>query len=213
MKSLLLIRHGESEHHVNGLTGGWTDTPLTERGRRQVALLAERLREELAGASARLFSSDLLRAAQSAQMIGEELQLQVEYIPELREFNNGSAAGKSREEAELLAIAPSEPLLDWRPYPGAENWREFYDRVVGAMEGLTREQDRLYIVVTHGGTLGNIIIWWLQMGIECTSRVSFEADPASLTVLRLNTWKERAIGRLNDTAHLHGAGMGEKIHL
>lgn len=213
MKSLLLIRHGESEHHVNGLTGGWTDTPLTERGHQQVALLANRLREELSGIPARLFCSDLLRAVQAAQAIGEELQLQVEYLPELREFNNGSAAGKSLDEAELLAIAPSEPLVEWRPYPGAENWREFYARVTGVMERLTQKQDRLYILVTHGGTIGNIIAWWLHLEIDCAPRVSFEAGPASITVLRLNEWKERTISRLNDTAHLYKAGMEERLHL
>ena len=32
-RSLILVRHGESQHHVLGLSGGWTDTPLTDGGR------------------------------------------------------------------------------------------------------------------------------------------------------------------------------------
>ena len=50
MKTLIVIQHCQSEHHINELTGGWTDTPLTARGRRQAYCVAERLRDKL-GAS------------------------------------------------------------------------------------------------------------------------------------------------------------------
>lgn len=47
MKSLLLIRHGQSEYQVKGLTSGWTDTGLTDLGRRQATYLAKRLKREI----------------------------------------------------------------------------------------------------------------------------------------------------------------------
>ena len=39
MKSIILIRHGQSEYQVKGLTSGWTDTDLTELGHRQAVYL------------------------------------------------------------------------------------------------------------------------------------------------------------------------------
>ena len=36
IKHMVFVRHGESQHHVNGLTGGWTDTPLTPVGKQQI---------------------------------------------------------------------------------------------------------------------------------------------------------------------------------
>lgn len=47
MDTLLLVRHGEAEHHVREITGGWTDTCLTERGREQASRLALRLKLNL----------------------------------------------------------------------------------------------------------------------------------------------------------------------
>ena len=47
MKSLILVRHAEAEHLTKKLKGGWTDTQLTSKGRRQAALLAKRLAGDL----------------------------------------------------------------------------------------------------------------------------------------------------------------------
>ena len=40
---IILVRHGEATHHTQHLTGGWTDSDLTEAGRRQLEALAEKL--------------------------------------------------------------------------------------------------------------------------------------------------------------------------
>jgi broad specificity phosphatase PhoE len=213
LPSLILIRHGQSEHHINGLTGGWTDTPLTERGRQQVALLAGRLKQVMAGIPARLVSSDLVRSVQTAEIVGQALGLPVARHPGLREINNGIAAGMRREEAHPLRTPPTEPLLDWRPFPGGETWREFYTRVAACMEELTREQEELLVVVSHGGTIIQQVGWWLRMGIETLGHSWFDIHPASLSVLRLNKWGDRTVERLNDTAHLYTAGLGEGVML
>jgi len=63
MKSIILIRHGQSEYQVKGLTSGWTDTDLTELGRRQAACLASRLKREIGDIPCRICCSDLKRAA------------------------------------------------------------------------------------------------------------------------------------------------------
>lgn len=213
MPTLLLIRHGQSEHHINGLTGGWTDTPLTGRGRQQVKRLAVRLREVVAGAPARLVASDFVRAVQTAEIIGRELGLPLALHPGLREINNGVAAGMRREEAHPLRNPPTEPLLDWRSYPGGETWREFYTRVADCMEELTRGQQDLLILVSHGGTVLQQVAWWLRLGMDTLEHTWFDVHPGSLTVLRLNKWGDRTVERLNDTAHLYAAGLAEGVTL
>ena len=40
---IILVRHGEATHHTEHLTGGWTDSDLTEAGRRQLEALAAKL--------------------------------------------------------------------------------------------------------------------------------------------------------------------------
>lgn len=43
MMKIIVIQHCQSEHHINNMTGGWTDTPLTELGRNQSELIGLRL--------------------------------------------------------------------------------------------------------------------------------------------------------------------------
>ncbi|MCW4036483.1 MAG: histidine phosphatase family protein [Candidatus Bathyarchaeota archaeon] len=111
------------------MTGGWTDSELTELGRRQALALATRLKEEMGSTPCTMYCSDLKRAAETAEVIGEKLGLKPIHAWELRELNNGVAAGKNKEEARSHFRQPTEPLLDWQCYPGAETWRQFYLRV------------------------------------------------------------------------------------
>lgn len=99
MNRIILIQHCQSAHHVNGMTGGWTDTPLTDLGRQQAAAIAARLKRDLADTPFQLYSSDLKRAAQTAEIVGEELGMTAQLVPDLREFNGGVATGKTREWA------------------------------------------------------------------------------------------------------------------
>lgn len=65
MKQLITIQHTQSEHHVNGMVGSWTDWRLTEMGRLQAGRIAQRLLPHLAGKRWTLYSSDLLRAQET----------------------------------------------------------------------------------------------------------------------------------------------------
>ena len=213
MSSLILIRHGQSEHHVNGMTGGWTDTGLTELGRRQAACLASRLKREIADTPCRMVSSDLKRAFQTAQIVGKEIGMTPEPVVELREFNNGMAAGMTVEAAKPVFREPTDPLHDWQPYPEADTWRRFYSRVSDTMDRLAGHRDGLLLLVAHAGTISNVVAWWLGLEIEMLSKVSFGAAPTSISVLDVNQWGEHTIERLNDTAHLYVAGLSDRIPL
>ena len=202
MKHLFVVRHAQSEHHVRGYTGGWTDLPLTTLGHEQAERTAERLAAVLAGRPLRLFSSDLQRAVATAEAIAKRLGVAPRLDHGLRELNNGRAAGLMNAEARALARPRTEPLIDWQHYPDAETWRQMTDRVAACMERLARESVSTAIVVSHAGSGSAIVKWWLGLPESCRHVINFDLELASITELRENDWRERVIARLNDTAHL-----------
>ena len=108
---IILVRHGEATHHTQRLTGGWTDSQLTEKGRAQIKAAAVKLAKDFAGRNCklRILASDLQRASASAQIIAEELGFkgEIEHCRFLREKNNGIAAGMTEEEAKKHFCKPA----------------------------------------------------------------------------------------------------------
>jgi probable phosphoglycerate mutase len=208
--TVIVVRHAQSGHHVTGLTGGWTDTPLTDLGHQQAARAAARLQDELAGVPVRLFTSDLIRCDETAAHIAAALGVAPEFEPRLREHNNGDAAGLTYAEAMRRFPEAFSQLWtqDARPIPGCETWREFYDRVAGFLESLPQEGP-VPVLVTHGGTAMNIVRWWLGLDGKVMESAWFSLHPASVTVLCADSWGRRGVDRLNDTGHL--AGMTEPL--
>lgn len=73
MKHIITVQHTQSIHHINGMVGSWTDWDLTELGKNQADCIGKRLKEELEGKKAIMFSSDLKRAKQTAEEIYEQI--------------------------------------------------------------------------------------------------------------------------------------------
>jgi len=200
---LVLVRHGESEHHVKGLTGGWTDAPLTEVGRKQAELTAAALARHFHDKRPRLFSSDLLRAKETAAIISKPIGIQPVFCIDLRELNNGIAKDKTVAEAQLLLLPQTKPTVDWTPYPEAESWRAMSRRVSSFIERMAEESaDEAVLIVSHGNALIPIVHWWLRLEERHWSTISFQFDCGSITRLTSNEWVERVIAKLNDTSHL-----------
>jgi probable phosphoglycerate mutase len=213
MKTLILIRHGEAQHNVSELTGGWSQTRLTENGVKQITLLADRLKNELMGIQTRIISSDLIRARETTQIINKAIGVQPEFTQGLRELNNGIAAGKSKDEVSQNRKDTAKPLIDYQIYPGAETWRTFHKRVSDFMESIDLDDGRVIIIVTHGGAIVHIISWWLRMNEEQLEKTSFHTDLASITVLDDTSYNERRVERLNDTLHLLAIGFKHPLKL
>jgi len=203
IKNLYLIRHGEAEHLLGeGLTGGWTDSNLTEKGKGQAQVTGERILDLLGSSSVIFYCSDLSRAKESAEIIGGYLAKSPLPVKELREQNNGDAANLSTDAARKISLARSEPLMDWVHYPNAESWRSFNKRVFEFMKAIEQESTETVLIVSHRRTIMAIIHWWLEFSEDYIKKVSFDIDPCSITVLRINKWGEKTITKLNDTAHV-----------
>ena len=163
---IILVRHGEATHHTQRLTGGWTDSQLTEKGRAQIKAAAVKLAKDFAGRNCklRILASDLQRASASAQIIAEELGFkgEIEHCRFLREKNNGIAAGMTEEEAKKHFCKPaSEQELDHRNYPGGETRNEFYRRNVHGLWHCADVDKENLLIVAHKGTIQNIIFRWI----------------------------------------------------
>src|SRR5207302_2200471 len=128
-------------------------TPLNEAGRRQSAELAERV----AGDGIRsLYSSQLSRARETADIVGRRLGLTPVVDPRLAEGDRGELEGRywrdvAREDPELYAA--------WRAagegfrFPGGESLREQQERVLAALDDVRAAGRLPALVVCHGGSI------------------------------------------------------------
>ncbi|OLC10273.1 MAG: hypothetical protein AUH39_02540 [Chloroflexi bacterium 13_1_40CM_67_9] len=140
------VRHGESEGNAARVFTGQTDSPLTERGRRQ----AEAVADELANVKFdRIVSSDLSRTRDTADVIAKRHGMRVEVVPELREIDVGDQTGKTFDETRGLPNWNDDGFVVW---PGGETLDQVVARTLAAIERLTRENPgKTILVVGHGG--------------------------------------------------------------
>ena len=135
---LLIVRHGETDWNAEGKLQGHTDRPLNDYGRRQARALADRLADEPIDA---LYASDLSRARETAEILGEKLGLDVAVDPDLREKNWGNWEG----------LTPDERLhVEFE----GETSQAHRERTLRAVERIVdRHPGGRVVVVTHGGSL------------------------------------------------------------
>ncbi|MGH7354523.1 MAG: histidine phosphatase family protein [Candidatus Rokuibacteriota bacterium] len=179
---IFLLRHGEVEGARTRRFIGHLDVPLSPSGERQCHAQAERL----AGVRlAAVFSSDLVRARRSGEIIGARHGLRPVVVPELREMAMGRWEGLTAEE-----IRAREPgaFRDWMarvgefPFPGGESVPDLaarsgpaFDAIAGAHAG-----DAIAIVA-HGGT--NRALLCRALGVPFDRLLAFGQDYAALTLL------------------------------
>lgn len=206
MRKIVVIQHCQSEHHINNMTGGWTDTPLTELGRNQAELIGLKLKKDLEGESYTLYSSDLMRAKQTADIVAKHLNLNVIEEIDLREINTGVAAGKTKDWARehRNPRLSKEFYLDYQEFQEGETWRQFYNRVCEGMKRICDLDKGNIIIVTHGCTLSDIIAWWMNFESDMLGKAFFSAQPGSISVLQQNNYNQNVLTLLNDRAHLSG---------
>lgn len=180
-----LVRHGKDDDSVRG---GWSDAPLTEQGIEQVKALANDLALNSQMNIVQIFSSDLFRAKQTAEIISKKIDVPVVYLPQFRETDNGVLAGMKNTEALNKYPGLFWNTLDWNEcYPEGESPHAFYDRIRGAwyeFADLIRDRDGDVILVTHGGVI-NVILHILN-GLEYSNKTKpFPVKHAELIPVKL----------------------------
>lgn len=205
MKQFITIQHTQSEHHVSGMVGSWTDWPLTETGCAQAERIARRLLPHLAGKKWTIYSSDLTRAVQTAAPLAERLGVSPILRSELRERNLGPAVGKSvawlRENLEM-----QERTVDDRLFRAAESRRDAWNRLRPLFEELMASPEENIILVSHGdllsifnamflglpvGAMNSLDLYGLAGGVSFMHVAEDRADPGTAK-------GKRVIRRLSD---------------
>ncbi|MDD3819695.1 MAG: histidine phosphatase family protein, partial [Actinomycetota bacterium] len=165
MVRLLLIRHGETEYNLNKRYCGFSNPPLNAYGISQVKILAKKIRSYEVSV---VYSSDLLRAKQTAQLLFPDHQIKV--TPDFREYNFGIFEGLTYSE-----IMKSYPLLyqNWVNdplnirIPEGEGPGEFKKRVFDALYSvISLNKDKTVALVAHSGPIKLILCKMLGYGFE-----------------------------------------------
>lgn len=151
---LLVIRHGETAWNLETRIQGHIDIPLNETGRWQAERVAQALADESLQA---VYSSDLLRARDTAAAVARTQDLPLTLDAGLRERHFGHLEGLTQHD--ITARWPEEARR-WRerdPHygpQGGETLQAFYERCVGALTRLAeRHLGQTIAVVAHGGVL------------------------------------------------------------
>jgi len=151
---IIALRHGETAWNVDTRIQGKLDIALNETGRWQARRAANALASEVIDA---VYSSDLLRAWDTACMIANATCQSVQAVQALRERGFGIFEGKTFTEIE--ATWPEQTLLWrqrdplWKP-EGGESLQELRERIELSISTLAeRHQGQQIVLVAHGGVL------------------------------------------------------------
>lgn len=208
--TLILLRHGETEWNLSGRWQGQAaDTPLTALGREQARIVAGRLRSYAIGA---IYSSDLLRAFVTAQIIGQALGVAPIPEPALRESDIGAWTGLTWEEitvrypVEVAAMYAGQEVRRG----GGESYGELQARLAAAAEAIVaRHPGQTVLLVSHGAALRSLVAHALDASVAQLHRIAIGGNTA-LSVLQMRHGHLRLVS-YNDTAHLDN-GLFHEAH-
>jgi broad specificity phosphatase PhoE len=151
MSRVLFIRHAETE--MAGRYCGHSDPDLNARGRAQLTGLTRLLAEEMLDT---VYSSDLRRAANTAQAIAASRNIPQVLRPALREIAFGDWEGLTWKQIERLDPEYAHKWVTSYPNlhaPSGERFEDFERRVLTEVSHLVDRSRGPIAVVTHGGVL------------------------------------------------------------
>jgi broad specificity phosphatase PhoE len=152
------MRHGETTWNAARRFQGFADSPLNDTGREQARHAAKHLTQ--AGIEG-IVASDLMRARDTAKIVGDTLGLQIRTDRRLREIDVGEWQGKPYDE-----VKQGPQIAHWQTpsfyyefrFPGGDSRAELGHRAVAALKQIAQEQaDEHTLVVAHGGTIRMIL--------------------------------------------------------
>jgi len=206
---LILVRHGESVGNSENRLQGHNDYDLTDLGREQAVLTAERLAE--LGTTA-VYTSPLLRAGATAGAIASRLRIEPQTLPGVSEYIFGELSGSTY--AELRQRFANDPVMAAIPaaervYPGEEGRQVFFERVTSSVWNvIDSHPGETVAVVSHGGPIALMCQYFL--GLPYKRPMPFAINNCSLTYIDVSedvtlSHEQRALlVQLNDTCHLDG---------
>jgi broad specificity phosphatase PhoE len=200
---IYLIRHGE--YRVAESFRGQVDGPLNGLGVQQAEAAARRLHQERVAV---VYSSDMKRAQQTAEIIRDMIGAEVRVREGLREINRGEWESRDPNLPEY-----AEFRKEWdrhgrdTPYPGGECGQDVIRRAYGVLDEIVENVSEVPVaVVAHGGVIRSLIAACSGLGQE--KRFQWEIARGSVSTVRYDG-KAFSVVRINDTEHVRAQGSGE----
>ena len=201
MKNIITIQHTQSIHHTNGMVGSWTDWDLSELGREQAKRIGEKMAKEFQGWNFVMYSSDLKRAKQTAEIVGNHLGLEPILANELRERNLGKCVGKS---VQWLSenIECQEKTIDDRMFSDAESRRDEWNRLSPFFKKIMESKDENIIIVSHGDLLSVFNTMFLGLEIETLNSAEVFGLAGGVSRMFVNNEGKRFIQKISDMSYI-----------
>ncbi len=207
---LYLVRHGETESNKQKRYQGWTESPLSEKGLRQAenaGLFLSRMEVSA------VYSSDLNRAVNTAQVIGAARGLKPKVTPLLREIHFGEWEGLTFEEIEKSWGHQISSWLDdpfHKAAPGGETLEKVCQRMrifLEEVSGIHQDGDRL-VAVSHGGSIRALL--YNLLSLDLPSFWEIRIDNASISLVR-REGEQFKVAYYNRTDHLAAGERGKDL--
>ncbi len=200
MKNIITIQHTQSIHHTNGMVGSWTDWELSDLGKEQAECIGKKLSKELEGKQFVMYSSDLIRARQTAEIVGKYMGLEPIVSQALRERNLGKCVGKSvqwlRENIEC-----KEKTVDDRMFSDAESRKDVWNRLKPLYDEIMQSEAENIIIVSHGDLLSIFNAMWLDMDVEMLGSCDLFGMAGGVSFMVENAEGKHIIKRLSDLSY------------
>ena len=201
MAKIFLIRHGEVEWNRRATYMGSTDLPLNSQGRLQADRLADRLETEDISA---VYSSDLSRARETAEIIAGRIRLPIQITPEIREIDYGEWDGVPEAD---VPKRYGDIYSAWRAnpaevrIPGGETFQELADRAFPAFSKIAEGHgDQNIVVVAHKST--NRVILCCLLGIHVNNYRRIGQGNAAFNVIETAEGGGFLVNVINERCHL-----------
>lgn len=180
---LILLRHGETLHNVEGRYST-DDCPLSEEGILQIERAANKLNKLIVD---RVWLSPLKRTRETFDIIRKYHSYPFEIKDEIQEINAGHFRGKTfKEGMELYPKEVEEYMRDYinNPLPGGESIIEAYDRAGQVLRSVRKSSGNI-LMVTHGGFI-SLILANILGDVKNYSR--FEVENGSFTLIKMDNF-------------------------
>ena len=191
---IFTVRHGQTHWNTLGRIQGHTDIELDETGLVQAKQLGARLAGEKVDI---IYSSDLLRAAKTAEIINGHHGAELVTTPALREIGFGTYEGRLYSE---VANEMKQYHDLKQPVPGGEDVFDYFNKIGNFLDEITAKPHQNVVVVGHFGTVRAAICYFLQVPTEDRGR--FHVGNTAVHCFERGSDGRFTMTLENDTSHL-----------
>ena len=212
--NLIIVRHAESTGNAEDRLQGQDDFPLSERGRRQAALLRARFESE-GYLPTHIYSSPLSRTLETARIASAGWEVPISEWDDLMETDIGVFSGLTWDDVQARFPEMARRFAETRNMDvveGAETFEQRTERGSRVIDRVMDEHtnDDRVLVFSHGGimqyqiarVMGTSRVWGLSVRNTAMFEFSVDVDcwqSDGQEVVNLSLWR---IGRFNDASHL-----------